>query len=143
MPGWGEQYEVRIASEPPARRRMSHPVYQTALGAMYCGHAERVLKTQPLRRSLGKAQLIFTSPPFPLKTQKRYGNLEGEPPHISFALEVGNAWEAGRPVMSTVVLRALLRFLEWGGLNLCQEFIWYNNARLPARRNGLMSSASG
>jgi site-specific DNA-methyltransferase (cytosine-N4-specific) len=99
---------------------------------MYCGHAERVLKTQPLRRSLGKAQLIFTSPPFPLKTQKRYGNLEGEPPHISFALEVGNAWEAGRPVMSTVVLRALLRFLEWGGLNLCQEFIWYNNARLPA-----------
>jgi site-specific DNA-methyltransferase (cytosine-N4-specific) len=34
--------------------------------------------------------------------------------------------------MSTVVLRALLRFLEKGGLNLCQEFIWYNNARLPA-----------
>ncbi len=34
--------------------------------------------------------------------------------------------------MSTVVLRALLRFLEVGGLNLCQEFIWHNPARLPS-----------
>ena len=34
--------------------------------------------------------------------------------------------------MSTLVLRALLRFLEKGGLNLCQEFVWYNPARLPS-----------
>ena len=34
--------------------------------------------------------------------------------------------------MSTLVLRALLRFLEKGGLNLCQEFVWYNSARLPS-----------
>jgi hypothetical protein len=47
-------------------------------------------------------------------------------------IEIGNAWEPGRPVMSTIVLRALLRFLEEGGLKLCQEFIWYNPARLPA-----------
>jgi DNA modification methylase len=149
MQGRGGEYEVSIASVPPARRRISKPLYQTAMGAMYCGHAERVLKTGRLQGNLGRAQLIFTSPPFPLKTQKRYGNLEGEAyvrwfarfarlfcdyltPDGSIVIEVGNAWEAGRPVMSTVVLRALLRFLEKGGLNLCQEFIWYNNARLPA-----------
>ena len=149
MSEWGEEYEVSVARTPRARRRVSKPVYQTAMGAMYCGHAERVLKTGRLQEHLGKAQLIFTSPPFPLKTQKRYGNLEGEAyvrwfarfaplfcdyitPDGSIVIEIGNAWEAGRPVMSTVVLRALLRFLEKGGLNLCQEFIWYNNARLPA-----------
>jgi site-specific DNA-methyltransferase (cytosine-N4-specific) len=159
MGQWGGEYEVSIASVPPARRRITSPVYQTPKGAMYCGHAERVLGTAPLKRNLGEAQLIFTSPPFPLKTQKRYGNLEGEAyirwfarfaplfcdylkPDGSIVIEIGNAWEAGRPVMSTVVLRALLRFLEKGGLNLCQEFIWYNNARLPAPAQWSMSSAS-
>jgi len=50
----------------------------------------------------------------------------------SIVVEIGNGWEAKRPVMSTVVLRPLLRFLEKGGLNLCQEFVWYNPARLPS-----------
>jgi site-specific DNA-methyltransferase (cytosine-N4-specific) len=34
--------------------------------------------------------------------------------------------------MSTTVLKALLAFLEKGGLHLCQEFVWYNHARLPS-----------
>ena len=34
--------------------------------------------------------------------------------------------------MSTLVLRALLEFLDAGELNLCQEFVWYNPARLPS-----------
>jgi len=34
--------------------------------------------------------------------------------------------------MSTVVLKALLRFLQSGELYLCQEFVWYNPARLPS-----------
>src|SRR4029077_11883344 len=46
--------------------------------------------------------------------------------------EIGNAWEPGRPVMSTLVLHALLRFLSRARLKLCQEFIWYNPARLPS-----------
>lgn len=92
---------------------------------------------------------MFTSPPFPLNTKKRYGNLQGEQyidwfaqfaPLLrnlvrndgSIVIEIGNAWESGRPIMSTLVLRALLRFLEKGGLSLCQEFVWYNPARLPS-----------
>ncbi len=77
----------------------------------------------------GKVQLVFTSPPYPLNTKKRYGNLQGEEyvrwlaglapqfrelltPDGSIVVELGNAWEPGRPVMSTLALRALLAFQE-------------------------------
>ena len=47
-------------------------------------------------------------------------------------MEIGNAWESGRPTMSTLSLRALLAFLEAGGLHLCQQFISHNPARIPS-----------
>jgi site-specific DNA-methyltransferase (cytosine-N4-specific) len=149
MSAWGENFEITIAKEPSPRRQLSRAVYTTSLGSMYCGRSERALRCPRLKERIGTVQLILTSPPFPLKTQKRYGNLEGKAyiswfarfapllrdyltPDGSIVIEIGNAWEPGRPVMSTTVLRGLLRFLEKGGLYLCQEFIWYNNARLPA-----------
>lgn len=149
MGDWGKQYAVSIAKQPRPRRRISKPVYRTAFGSMYCGLSEKVLRTNRLKRYHGEAQLIFTSPPFPLNTKKRYGNRQGYDyirwfarfapllkeflrPNGSIVIEIGNAWEPGRPVMSTTVLTALLRFLEMGGLNLCQEFICYNSARLPS-----------
>src|SRR5439155_17196004 len=53
-------------------------------------------------------------------------------PKGSIVIEVGNAWEPGLPVMSTLALRALLRFLQEGELHLCQQFVCYNPARLPS-----------
>ena len=50
----------------------------------------------------------------------------------SIVIEIGNAWLPGEPVMSTDVLEAFLRFLKKGDLHLCQEFVWYNPARLPS-----------
>src|SRR6185437_16645822 len=47
-------------------------------------------------------------------------------------IEIGNAWMPGEPVMATHVIEAFLGFLKAGGLHLCQEFIWYNPARLPS-----------
>lgn len=47
-------------------------------------------------------------------------------------MEVGNAWEPGRPVMSTLALEALLAFLKEGDFQLCQQFVWHNPARLPS-----------
>lgn len=149
MTAWRNRYMLDIAREPRPGRRVSEPVYATELGAMYCGLSENVLSSRPFKDLRSRAQLIFTSPPFPLNTKKRYGNKQGEEyiewfasfaprmkkflrPDGSIVIEVGNAWEPGRPVMSTVVLRAFLRFLDRGGLNLCQEFIWYNSARLPS-----------
>lgn len=149
MASWGNNFEASIADEPRPRRRISTAVYETTLGSMYYGLSERVLCTKRLKKQLNQVQLVFTSPPFPLNRKKRYGNLQGDEyidwfagfaPLLrnfitsdgSIVIEIGNAWEPGRPVMSTVVLKALLRFLEEGGLNLCQEFIWYNPARLPS-----------
>ena len=50
----------------------------------------------------------------------------------SIVIEIGNAWLPGEPVMSTDVMEAFLRFLKKGDLHLCQEFVWYNPARLPS-----------
>lgn len=149
MSDWNSAYDVIVEPEPRARRWVSKPIYETVNGAMFCGDSARVLEKKRLAKEAGNVQLVFTSPPFPLNQKKSYGNLQGEEyiewfagfsplltsfllPEGSIVIEIGNAWEPGRPVMSTVVLRALLRFLEESGLNLCQEFVWYNPARLPS-----------
>lgn len=96
----------------------------------------------------GKIQLILTSPPFPLKRAKKYGNKVGKEyldwlcnignqlaPLLSqdgsIVIEIGNAWNPGEPTYSTLPLETLLAFKNQCGLYLCQEFIYYNPARLP------------
>ena len=123
--------------------------YRTSLGRMICGAAEEVLESRSAGRYKGKIQLIFTSPPFPLNRKKEYGNLRGDEyvtwlasfapvfrrllkPNGSIVMELGNAWEPGRPIMSTLALRALLAFLDRGRLLLCQQFICHNPTRLPS-----------
>lgn len=123
--------------------------YQTAAGLMCHGHAEDFFLSNVGRERAGKVQMVFTSPPFPLNRKKRYGNKLGQEyvqwlasfapmfcemlkPNGSIVLEMGNAWEPGEPVMSTLALEALLAFLRAGGLKLCQQFICYNPARLPS-----------
>jgi DNA modification methylase len=133
----------------PKKGSTPKPIYETKLGAAFCGDSLQLLQSNYFQKYVGKVQLVFTSPPFPLNTKKKYGNLQGEEyvewfakfapllanltcPDGSIVVEIGNAWMPGRPVMSTLVLRALLHFLERGGLQLCQEFVWYNPARLPS-----------
>jgi DNA modification methylase len=122
--------------------------FRTNRGSSFQGLAEEALASKQLAWWRGKVDLILTSPPFPLNRKKRYGNLQGEAyaawlsefaplfkrflkPTGSIVMEMGNAWEAGLPVMSTLSLRSLLRFLDAGSLHLCQEFIVHNPARLP------------
>lgn len=116
---------------------------------MYCCEAEQYFGSVNAARLKGKVQLIFTSPPFPLNRKKAYGNLSGDKftrwladfaplfkdmltPNGSIVLEMGNAWEAGKPVMSTLALESLLEFRKRGDLKLAQQFICYNPARLPS-----------
>lgn len=123
--------------------------YSTEHGVMLKGLAEDVLRSTSLDPIRGKVQLIFTSPPFPLNTKKKYGNRQGDDylkwftdfgplfrdllaPDGSIVIELGNSWEAGNPVMSTLGLRALLSFQEQNNLHLCQEVICHNPARLPS-----------
>lgn len=101
------------------------------------------------RRSATTYRPVFTSPPFPLNRKKRYGNRVGDEylawlaalakplgdlltEDGSLVVEVGNAWEPGEPVMSTLALKALLQILESGGFYLCQQFVVHNPARLPS-----------
>lgn len=116
---------------------------------MYCCEAEEYFGSVNAARMRGSVQLIFTSPPFPLNHKKAYGNLSGDKftkwltafaplfkemltPNGSIVLEMGNAWEPGKPVMATLALEALLEFRKRGELNLAQQFICYNPARLPS-----------
>ena len=127
----------------------SKPAYRTALGAMYGGDCEKVLRDKTIAKQKGKVQLVFTSPPFVLNRKKKYGNLEGKAyvkwiasladllkeyvaPDGSIVIELGNAWEPGQPTMSTLAMEALLAFKKRGNFHLCQEFICFNPARLPS-----------
>lgn len=120
------------------------PLYKTEKGALYLGKCEDVLKRFPQR-----ANLILTSPPFPLNRKKKYGNMTGEEyvrwlkkmailfknnlaDDGSIVIEMGNAWEKGKAVHSTLSLEALLALKKAGEFYLCQEFIYYNPSALPA-----------
>jgi site-specific DNA-methyltransferase (cytosine-N4-specific) len=122
--------------------------YKTDLGVALTGDSEQLLKSRAFRSLTEKVQLIFTSPPFPLNRKKKYGNLSGIKfrkwlsgyashlrsllqPDGSIVIEMGNAWEQGSPVMSTLALETLLTFKRAGNFHLCQEFVWFNPAKLP------------
>jgi DNA methylase len=138
------------APEARSRKRKSVVVgYKTTRGAMFNATIEAFLQSPRAATYAGKVQLIFTSPPFPLNRKKAYGNKQGEEfsswlaglapdlkklltPTGSIVMEMGNAWEPGRPVMSVLALESLLQFLRKGELQLAQQFICYNPARLPS-----------
>lgn len=123
--------------------------YKTDFGTMLHGRIEDAMIRMPLKSLKGKVNLLLTSPPFPLVRKKRYGNETGEEylqwladlaPRFaelltddgSIVIEIGNAWEEGRPEMSTLPLEALLQFKKAANLHLCQHLICHNPARLPS-----------
>lgn len=127
---------------------MKNLLYSTNFGEYYLGKCEEVISKLNLNK---KVQLILTSPPFPLNSQKKYGNLNGDDylnwfsnlaelfssiltPNGSIVIEMGNTWEKKRPVQSLLHLNSLLSFVnnKNANLRLCQEFICYNPARLPS-----------
>lgn len=123
--------------------------YETTLGTMYQSTIEEFLDSSLARGLRNEVQLVFTSPPFPLNRKKKYGNKTGEEylewlsklarplgelltDDGSFVVELGNAWEPGEPVMSTLALEALLALRRAGDFKLCQQFVVHNPARLPS-----------
>jgi site-specific DNA-methyltransferase (cytosine-N4-specific) len=97
----------------------------------------------------GSVDLVVTSPPYALHFKKEYGNADQKEyvqwflpfaeqlkrllkPDGSLVLNVGGAWEPGAPVRSPYHFRLLLALCDDLGFNLCQEFFWYNPAKMPA-----------
>jgi len=123
--------------------------YKTKYGKCYHGDIENFFGDKTFNKYKGKIDLIFTSPPFPLNRKKKYGNLNGDE-YIkwltritssfneylsetgSLVIEIGNAWEPNEPCMSTLPLETLLSIKKKGNYKLCQQFVWYNTAKLPS-----------
>ena len=120
------------------------PLYRTDCGAAIVGDALNLLNN--LKE---KVNLIVTSPPFCLRRQKAYGNLP-EKEYIdwlgeiakkvkevltddgSFVLDLGGAYQSGKPIRSLYNYRILLKFCDDLGFKLAEEFFWFNPAKLPS-----------
>ncbi len=121
------------------------PLYKTSAGAAYCADSLEFMRGVPAET----IDLVLTSPPYALHFKKEYGNASQEEyvdwflpfaeqvkrilkPAGSFVLNIGGSWTPGAPVRSLYHFRLLLALCDRLGFNLCQEFFWYNPAKLPA-----------
>lgn len=124
---------------------MLPPIYQTDLGRAYCADALALLPELPAE----SVDLVMTSPPYALHFKKEYGNASQQEyvawflpfareikrvlkPTGSLVLNIGGSWTPGAPVRSLYHFRLLLALCDDLGFNLCQEFFWYNPAKMPA-----------
>lgn len=121
------------------------PLYERENGAAYPGDSLKLMKTLPEE----SVNLVLTSPPFALTSQKEYGNKAADQyirwflpfageirriltPDGSFVLDVGGAYLPGHPVRSVYQYELLLALVRETGFFLAQDFFHYNPARLPA-----------
>jgi DNA modification methylase len=118
--------------------------YQTSLGQAECGDALQLIKALPD----GSVDLVMTSPPFALLRPKAYGN-EPQDDYVdwlcifaqaarskladtgSLVLDLGGAYQRGIPSRSLHIYKLILKLCEEVGYHLCQDFYWYNPAKLP------------
>jgi len=120
-------------------------LYHTKLGSAYWGDALELLDTIPS----DTINLVMTSPPFALQRQKTYGNVDQQEyvnwlvefckkvyrvlkPDGSFVLDLGGAYQKGRPVRSLYNYRLLIELCDSLDFRLAEEFFWYNPAKLPS-----------
>ncbi len=129
---------------PPRLPRDVH-VYRTQRGLQVCADSRDVLQALPE----ASVDLIVTSPPFALLRKKSYGNAE-QGDYVawltefgrralrvlrakgSFVLDLGGAYQRGKPIRSLYNFRVLLEFCDTLGYRLAEEFFWYNPAKLPS-----------
>jgi DNA modification methylase len=124
---------------------MMKPAYETTLGKAFCGDSIEVMREM----EPDSVDLVVTSPPYALHFKKEYGNVDQRnyidwfTPFAteirrvlrhrgSFVLNIGGAWTPGKPTRSLYHIRLLLHLCDGIGFHLCQEFFWYNPAKLPA-----------
>lgn len=121
------------------------PTYTTDMGCAYIGDSLDLLP----QLADGSVNLVMTSPPFALQRKKNYGNVEQEEyvdwlaefcqqvrrvltEDGSLVLDLGGAYQKGRPVRSLHNYRVLIRLCDELGFHLAEEFFWHNPAKLPS-----------
>lgn len=120
-------------------------VYSTRHGHQLAANSRDVLALLPD----ATVDLVVTSPPFALLREKSYGNKDQAEyiawlvefgrevfrvlkPTGSLVLDLGGAYQRGRPVRSLYQFRVLLAFCDTLGFELAEEFYWHNPAKLPS-----------
>ena len=124
---------------------LPYRVYHTTHGAQLCGDSRELLRGLVPE----SVDLIMTSPPFALLREKAYGN-EGQAEYVdwllqfanaalpalkesgSFVMDLGGAYQRGKPVRSLHQWLVLLRMCDDLGYRLAEEFYWHNPAKLPS-----------
>ena len=123
----------------------ANQVYRTRRGLQLCGDSVELLARMPEQ----SADLVLTSPPFALLRKKTYGNEEQDryvewlgrfgaaayrvlKKSGSFVIDLGGAYQRGKPVRSLYNYRVLLDFCDRLGYELAEEFFWFNPAKLPS-----------
>jgi site-specific DNA-methyltransferase (cytosine-N4-specific) len=121
------------------------PYYKTKYGKAFHADTLTLMKEIPDN----SIDLILTSPPFALTSQKEYGNKSSEKyvewfltfsaefkrilkPKGSFVVDFGGAYLPGNPIRSLYQYDLLIRMVREQGFFLAQELFHYNPARLPA-----------
>lgn len=123
----------------------NHLSYATKNGFCVCGDSLGILN----EFADESIDLVITSPPFALQTQKEYGN-ESQSDYVdwflkfgkavlpklkqtgSFVVDLGGSYCKGRPVRSLYQYSLLIRMCTELGYNLAEEFFWYNPSKLPS-----------
>jgi site-specific DNA-methyltransferase (cytosine-N4-specific) len=123
----------------------SNPLYCTSKGKAYVGDSLKLLS----ELQDNSIDLVMTSPPFALRRQKAYGNVE-ETEYVdwikpfgkevfrvlkesgSFVLDLGGSYRSGIPSRSLYNFRVLLTFCDEIGFHLAEDFYWFNPAKLPS-----------
>lgn len=121
------------------------PLYITNFGEAFCGDSLKLLEQVPDN----SIDLVITSPPFALQRKKEYGNVNqdeyvdwlfqfAEPIRRilkdsgSFIIDLGGAYQKGKPIRSLYNFKVLIKFCEQGKFYLAEEFFWFNPAKLPS-----------
>jgi len=129
----------------PEDMMLDCPLHTTPQGMAYLGDALDGL------RGLedDSIDLVMTSPPFALQREKSYGNIDQDSyvewllvfcrqvhrvlrPRGSFVLDLGGAYQKGRPVRSLYNYRLLIKLCDDLDFRLAEEFFWHNPAKLPS-----------
>ncbi len=118
--------------------------YSTLFGKCIQGDSLEVLQT--IKDS--SIDLIITSPPFSLQRHKSYGEV-GQDKYVdwllqfgsvaysklketgSFVIDLGGAYQKGRPIKALYPFRFMLRMCDEIGYCLAQDMYWHNPSALP------------
>lgn len=118
--------------------------YKTQYGKCIQGDSLDVLKTL----DDNSIDLIITSPPFSLQRHKSYGEIDqdsyvdwllqfGKATYGklketgSLVIDLGGAYQKGKPVKALYPFRFMLRMCDEIGYNLAQDIYWHNPSALP------------